>query len=1069
MKPFFHHVLRQSVLVNLLFVLSMAVGFFALFDLPIERYPNVHMGKVQITTIFPSASPEEVEALVTREIEEALDNLESVEFIQSTSYRERSVIIVKFIDDTDYKRLYDELRLKVLSIMNELPEGVDPPQFTEIEVNYWLPAVTVNLVGNRSNRTLSLMAEEMKLHLRQIPGVKEVELSGEYTREFHVALNPRLLDKYGVTFDEVARALIASNISVPAGDYTSEVGEFVIVVDERYRSRQQVADTIIRRDGDGSFVKVSDVMHDAHMSYRDPYVITSVNGKDCVTLRVVKAWDGNVLEILPAVEEVVKRFKPVLEKERVEVVLTQDQRININDSISTLGMNLLVGICFVSALIFFFMGLRNAVLTVIGIPFSFLVTMIFMWLTNNSLNEITLFSFVLVSGIIVDDAIVVVENIYRHLQEGNAMKDAVVNGAAEVAGPVIAATSTNVAAFLPMLIMSGSTGEFFAQIPIAISAAIAASLFECLIILPSHFMDWPGRKSAEIRAKDNHHAGKEQWLMTLLLRGTNKIVGFTLRYRFKSLGVVFLAFILSLFVLGVSVTGKLPLIKIKFFPDEYTYYYIELEGPVATPIEVTNKKLKEISEFMLPGRPGRLQSTTAVAGFYVNEDYQAVFGGNLGHIIVEMPAKEDQDLPENHKNDPILHLDYVRKELSLLTTDGWTIRVRAEKGGPPTGKDINVRVVGPNPGMVQALAKDIYAFLRDNEKVAPFLVDPSDNRGQPNRVYRFQVDETRAAEYGLTTVAVARLAASVLDGRFVGEFRAVDEDVDLKLKINKDHLDTPEAALSVPLVQHPSGPVRIGDLTRSESYMEPSRLDRYQNNRAITLTANIKPGAPTSTPAVVNTIRSYYGEIKGKYPGAEINFSGEFESTRRSYTSLAYAFFVALLAIYLILATQFRSYLQPLIILSAVIFSLIGVIFGKFITQGLFTVNSFIAAVGVTGVVVNDSLVLIDFINKRYRSGMSRREAICEGIRIRLRPILLTTLTTILGLAPMALGIPSYSLVWGAMASTFVTGLCTATFLTLFIVPIEWDLLMGLKLRFESRQKGLDRGSHPYGRRTNGQ
>ncbi len=247
--------------------------------------------------------------------------------------------------------------------------------------------------------------------------------------------------------------------------------------------------------------------------------------------------------------------------------------------------------------------------------------------------------------------------------------------------------------------------------------------------------------------------------------------------------------------------------------------------------------------------------------------------------------------------------------------------------------------------------------------------------------------------------------------------------------------------------------MRLGDLTRSESYMEPNRLERYQSNRAITLTANIKPGAPTSTPAVVNTIRSYYGQIKGKYPGAEINFSGEFESTRRSYTSLAYAFFVALLVMYLILATQFRSYLQPLIILSAVFFSIVGVVFGKLITQGPFTVNSFIAVVGVTGVVVNDSLVLIDFINKRYRSGMSRREAIREGIRIRLRPILLTTLTTTLGLTPMALGIPSYSLVWGAMASTFVTGLCTATFLTLFIVPIEWDLLMGLKLRVEGWRK----------------
>ena len=1050
MKPFFRYVLRQTVLVNLLFVLAMAVGLFSLFDLPVERYPDVQMGKVQINTVLPGASPEEVESLITDEIEEALDDLESVEFIRSTSYRERSMIMVKFIDDTDYDRLYEELRLKVLSIMNELPNSIDPPRFTEIRVSEWLPVASVNLLGDRSNRALSLMAEEMKLHLRQIPGVKEVQLNGEYIREFHVYLNPRLLDKYGVTFDEVARALSEANISLPAGDYTHDGGEFVIVVDERYRSRQQIVETIIRRDSDGSFLKVGNVLSSARISYRDPYVITSVNGKDCVTLRIIKTEDGNALDIVPMVEEIVARFQPLLEKEEVEAVLTQDQRVYIDDSISTLGMNLLVGICLVSVLILFFMGLRNAILTMVGIPFSFLVTMIIMWLLDSSLNEITLFSFVLVSGIVVDDAIVVVENIYRHLQEGEPLEEAVINGVSEVAAPVIAATSTTVAAFLPMLIMSGSTGEFFAQIPIAISAAIVASLFECLIILPLHFMHWPGWRSVEKKAVKPKPASIERWVMSLLLNGTNKLVDFTFRHRFKTLGLVVVAFVASVFILTVSISGKIPLIKIKFFPDEYTYYYIELEGPVATPIETTNRKLKEITEFILPGRPGQLRSATGMAGFYVNEDYQPVYGSNLGNIYVEMPRKEEQNFPENHKNDPIVHLDYVRKQLARFEQDGWTVRVRPEKSGPPTGKDINVRVVGPHPEMVKDLAKDVYGFLSSNDKIAPHLIDLSDNMGRPNRVYRFRVNKERAAEYGLTPLAVSRLAASVLDGRFVGDFRTHDEDIDLKLKIDKKYLDAPEAALSIPILQHPSGPLRLGDLTTTESYIEPNKLDRYQNNRAITLTANIRPGAPTSTPAVINGIRLYYQAIKENYPGAEISFSGEFESTRRSYTSLAYAFSVALLIMYLIMATQFRSYLQPLIIISAVVFSLIGVVFGKLVTQGLFTVNSFIAVVGVTGVVVNDALVLIDFINRSYRSGMSRREAISRGIRIRLRPILLTTLTTSLGLAPMALGIPSYSVVWGSMASTFVTGLCTATFLTLFIVPIEWDLLMGLKLRWES-------------------
>lgn len=1052
MKAFLRFVLAHTVPVNLLFLLLMVVGIVALFNLPVERYPNVNIGKVIITTIFPGASPEDVEVLVTQEIEEALDDLEYLEFIQSTSYRERSSIVVKFIDDSDYDALFDELRLKVLSVMNELPESIDPPIFTVVNVDDWLPAIAVDLYGDRSNRALTLMAEEVKIALRQIPGVKEVQLDGEYTREFHVFLDPGQLNKYGLTFDDVVKALSQANVSFPAGSYTSQNGEFLVVVDEHYRTRQEIADTIIRRDGDGSYVTVGQVMSDARMSYRDPYVIASANGKDCVTLKVIKTREGSNLDIVAEVEKIVEHFRPALAKEGVNVALSQDQRIVIYDSIRTLGLNLLCGVVLLTLLIWLFMGMRNALLTTVGIPFSFLVTMIIMYVTGNSLNEITLFAFVLISGIIVDDAIVVVENIYRHLQEGESLVDAVINGTAEVTFPVISATSTTIAAFLPMLIMTGSTGEFFAQIPKAVSFAIVASLLECLIILPPHFVDWPGRSYAVADAL-RHPAGKERKIMAVIRSFTNRVVGLALRFRYTSLIIVLLAFFAAMLILGLSVSGKASLIRIKFFPDEYTRYYIELEGPLGTSIETTSKKLKEISGVVLQGGPSQVQSAKGLAGFYLNEDFQPVFGGNLGHIAVELPPKEKQKFPGNSGNDPILYLDYMREKLSPFSSGGWTVRVRAEKGGPPTGKDINIRVVGANPLSVERLAEDVKDHLKKDNGIAPYLIDLMDDRGQPNRVYRYHVLPERAAEFDLTVSQVAALAASALDGRYVGKFRTTDEDVDMKMRIDEAYLEQPETSLNLPLLQHPSGPVRLGDLAVIGSYLEPGQLHRFQNNRAITIKANLKPGAPIATPNVVESVRSHYKEIKHQYPGAELNFAGEFETTRRSYTSLTYAFLIALLAIYLILATQFRSYLQPLIILSAVVFALIGVVFGKLVTQGLFTVNSFVATVGVTGVVVNDSLVLIDFINRGYRRGLSRREAIEEGIRVRLRPILLTTLTTTLGLLPMAVGIPNYSIVWGTMASTFVTGLCTATFLTLFIVPIEWDLLMGLKLKVASWQE----------------
>ena len=1054
MRRFIEFFLNQKVLINLLFLLLMVVGAVAMMELPIERYPNVSMGKMMITTFLPGAAPTDVEALVTREIEDALDDLEDVEFIKSTSYRGRSSMMVKFVDGADYENLYKELQLKVLGVLPNLPRGIEPPEFQEVNVNYWLPVVTVNLVGDRSNRTLTLMAEELKLLLKRIKGVENVRLTGELVREFHIYIDPDRLEVLGLTFEDVATAIKGANLSIPAGDYRNENGEYVVVVDELYRSRADIEKTVIRLDGDGAPVTIGEVMSGAEIAYRDPLYLSAVNGRDSVGLKVVKSDSGSALKIVAEIEKIVAGMHDRLAREGVKVILTQDQRIHLDDSITTLGLNLICGIILVTMIIWLFMGWRNALLTTIGIPFSFLCTMIIMYVTDNSLNEITLFSFVLVSGIIVDDAIVVIENVYRRLQEGEVLRLAVLNGTSEIAWPVIAATSTTVAAFLPMLIMTGSTGEFFAYIPKAVSFALMASLFECLVILPGHFLDWPGAR--RLAASKFVAGGHERRVMLWLRRINERLVALTLRFRWSSIMAVSALFCAAMVVLYLSLTGIVPLIKVKFFPDDYTLYYVEFHGPPATSIAETREHLRAASKVILDGGPKQVSSVMAQAGFYINEDYQPVWGNNVGHLAVTLPARRQQKFPDNPDNDPMLFLDYVRRQVAPLAQNGWKVSVRPEKDGPPTGKDINVRVSGADEKSVQELAAALADFLRRDPRLESELTDFSSNQGEPGRVYRLKVDSVKAAEYHLSQAQVAYLAGSVLDGRYVGKFRARDEDLDLKLKVNPGYLKSPADALKLPVLSGPDGGLKLGDLVQVSSYLEPGYLNRYNSNRSVSLTANLKPESRFSTPAVVQMVQSYYQSIAAAYPGAEVGFAGEFASTKRSYTSLSYAFIIAILAIYMILALQFQSYLQPFIILSAVAFALIGVVFGKVLTQGLFTVNSMVAIVGVTGVVVNDSLVLIDFINRAYLRSGNRREAIMEGIRIRLRPILLTTLTTTLGLLPMAIGFPYYSLIWGTMASTFVTGLCTATFLTLFIVPLEWDLLMAVKERWFSEGVKLE-------------
>jgi HAE1 family hydrophobic/amphiphilic exporter-1 len=1030
--------LKQRVFYNLMFVVLMVVGFISLFALPAERYPNFGVGEVIVATVYPGASSVEVESLVTRKIEEALEKVDDVEWISATSFNGRSSIRLKFTDDSDYEALFNEVRFEVLNIMSELPQGVDPPLLLNAKVQDWLPVLTLALSGNHDNRVLALMADEIKIRLLTIPGVQQVDTSGERTLEFHVNLDPAKLRHFGISFDQVAAALGSSNRTIPAGKFTNRSGEFLVKMDERFHTLEQVQETVVRRDADGSLLRVKQLTSRIGFDYRNPIVIASVNGKPSVGLKVIKSDEGNAMLIRDQVMEVIDEFRPHLATEGVELLLTQDSTIYIKDGLSTLGMNMLVGIILVSLISWYFMGVRNAGLVTIGIPFSFMITMLIMYLTGNSLNEITLISFVLVSGIVVDDAIVVTENIYRHVQEGKPLQEAIIDGTSEVALPVLSATMTTVAAFLPMLIMTGYVGEFFALVPKAVTFAIVASLVECLLILPIHYADFGPRSRQKTDLVD-----RDNTLMRLARRFTDWLLKLNMRNRLFSLSTVLGLFLVSLVVLGLSMSGKVPLIRIQFFPDDYKIYYVDLTGPSNASIKEVDDRVKRITQVIMEDGPGMVSAASGFAGFYINEDYHPVYGNNYGSVMVTLPAQEDRSF-----DDPLAHLERMREKLApRFETDGYRLSIHPQRDGPPSGKDINVRVVGANPESVFGLAQALHQFMDETPSIGAHLVNLKDDRGQPKRVFRLEVNKRQVAEYGLDAGQVSLLAASVLDGRYIGKYRHVDKEIDLKLAIEPAYLESPEQGLYIPMIEEAQRPVYLADLVDVRAYSEPGEINRYQGQRAISIKADIREGAPISTPAVVNAVRSHYATIRAQYPGATVTFGGEHEDTQRSFESLAYAFIIAVLVMYVILATQFQSYLQPLIILSAVVFALIGVVFGKLVTQSLFTVNSFIAVIGVAGVVVNDALVLIDFINKRYRSGLSRHEAITEGVHIRLRPILLTTLTTSLGLLPMAIGFPSYSLVWGSMASTFVTGLATATALTLFIIPVLWDLVQGFRER----------------------
>ena len=1025
--------LEQKVFFNLLFVLLMIAGFFAMFALPTERYPDINMAKVKIVTDYPGASPVDVETLVTRKLEEAIEDIENIEWISSSSQAEHSYITVKFVDDSDYEALYDEIRFNILNAKKDLPDQAQQPQIEDVTMGVLIPVVIVNIGGDHENRALALMADQIKSSLKKINGVKKILVSGEMDREFHVYLDSDRMRFYGVSFNEVSTALQQANISVTAGKLETEPEEFLIKVDEKFQNRDALLNAVIRRDGDGSFIRLADLASRLGFDYRNPSVISSINGENAIALHVIKTPEGSALAIKAAVQQVLDKFQPLIDEENLEITLTQDSSTRINDGLSTLGWNFVVGMFLVAFISWYFMGFRNAGLISIGIPFSFLFTMLLMHLMDYSFNELTLFSFVLVSGIIVDDAIVVTENIYRYIQKGYQTYEAIVEGVGEVALPVLSSTLTTIAAFLPLFIMSGTTGEFFAQIPAIVCFALVASLFECFFILPVHYLDFGPQRAKML----SHRLEEDNFIVAFIRRLTVRVLNWTLAFRKTTIFSIILLFMMSIGIMFVSIAGIVPLVKTQFFPSDYAVYFIDIKGPSNTSLAEMDKRVRAISRAVLQEGPGKIESAAGMAGTYMNDDYDFLYGNDLGLVIATLPPKELRSIA-----DPMQYLEQVRTKLkNRFEADGFVLRVHPLKEGPPAGKAINIKVLGSNTKRVEALADNILAFLQSDPNIAPYLIELENNKGRPKRLYHFDVRQDRVKEYNLNSRDVAELAGSVLDGRYIGKYRASDEEIDLKLYFDKVRLSTPEQALLVPVVESATRPVLLGDLVELKQEQEPGELHRYQGQRVVSIKSDLKTGAPVSSNAVVNAVSKYYATIRDQYPGATLLFSGEYESTQKSYQSLLFAFFIAIMMIYIILATQFQSYMQPLIILFAVLFAIIGIVFGKFLAQSLFTINSFIAIIGVIGVVVNDALVLIEFMNKGYQAGLTRRQAIDQAIKIRLRPIILTTLTTFLGLLPMALGIPSYSVVWGSMASTFVCGLGVATLLTLWVAPVVWDLI----------------------------
>jgi HAE1 family hydrophobic/amphiphilic exporter-1 len=1072
MRPLIAFGLRQHVLMNLLYVGLILASLMAMRDLPVDRYPNLPFGEVHSVVRFPGADATEVERLVTQKLEDALRGMESIEYVRATSTPGQAELFVKFDDDTDYDRLYDQARIRLLSVQNQLPVVDGKPlgiYLNKLDTDAWLPVLQVCMVARDPARPLAprqlvLLTKDLRDRLERVAGVKRVDIEGERREQFVVELDPAALQRHRITFGEVGTALMQAGVAPPAGTIDTAQGELLFRVDARYRSRSDVMGVLVRRVGDGSLVTVGDLCRQESSGERvlEQGIVITVNGQDSVICKVLKEATSNAIAVKEAVVAVGEAFIADHASDGMALVYTVDSAIRIADYLGVLGSNLLWGLVLVAICLLCFLTWRSALLTISGVVFAVLAAFLYFWLTGSSLNELTVVGLVLVSGMLVGDAIVVIDNIQRHLEEGRPIARAAVDGTAEVFWPVVNSALTTIASFLPLLLMTGSVGDFFGLMPIAVTVALLASIFECMLMLPLHaetFERWLGPERI-VRRDDSGTAGylTRPGMMGWLARRYDRALRWNLAHPWRCLGIVALLFIGSIGVLVQSRYaadwGQRPLLKMAFFPNDASILNVAVRMPPAATLDGTSATLREIEGTLLALGPDRIANASGFAGMLMDAYYKPVWSHQYGFIFAELPPLEQRGADANEI------LVQVRSRLeAAFEKQGVDLEITQQMDGPPVGMPVTIRIGGSDNGSVERLGRDLKAWLAEQASAGRLkgLIDLNDDSSRHIRQVSFRPHWDRLAQNGVPQRQVLDFIAGAVDGAYVGEFRRSDDDIPIRVRLARELLDDPNRLLQVPVVDEPNGrQVTIGDLASLDVGVTQAALVRRDYQRAITITGNFSADSTLSPANVSDAVRAWFDEHASDYPGAGIAFGGEAESTAKSYASLAQAFALAVFLIFLLLATQFRSYVQPLIILSNVIFSIIGVflvlgIMGLCILalpegmvrpeRGMFTVQSFIAIVGLTGVVVNDAIVLVDFINHRRAEGLPLIDALLTAGHQRMRAILLTSLTTIAGLFTMAVGFPDFSIAWSPMATCFIAGLTASTFMTLLVVPVLYLLL----------------------------
>jgi hydrophobe/amphiphile efflux-1 (HAE1) family protein len=1009
--------IKRPVFTTMIVVALLVLGLFSFYKLNVDQYPNVDIPYVVVTTVLPGAGPSQIETNVTKIIEDAVNPVEGVDHITSYSQEGVSIVVIQFKLEIDGKTAAQDVREKVAAVRSLLPDDIKDPVIQRYDPASQ-PILTITVAGNRSEKEITTITKDViKPRLENIPGVGSVELVGGAEREIRTEADAEKLRAHGLSIDDIIQSVAAANVEVPGGNLIKGNRQLTVRTLGKFTNVKDFNNIVVQSPR-GELVYLSDVAS-VYDSTKQQESLTRLNGKPAVGLSILKQSGSNTVEVANNVKKAMFQLQRDLPGD-IQLTLAQDNSKFIKTSIDDVLFDLIYGAILAVIVIFFFLAnARATLISALALPTSIIASFILMYALGFTLNVMSLLALSLAVGLLIDDAIVVIENIYRHMSEGETPLEAAKAASDEIGLAVMAVTLTLVAVFVPVAFMPGIVGRFFFQFGMTVTVAVLVSLFIAFSLTPMLSSRWLN-PADEMLSKEGNIFQKLLYnfnhMFELLSKKYKTALDWSLRHRktvvFGSLAVFIFSFYLMKFL------GS------EFFPQQdQGQFIVTVEAAPGSSLDQTSKIANKIEKMVEKKKGVETILTTIGSG---NDPV------TKGNILVQLVPKGERDYSIFD------YMDELRAKLKDIAGAKLSLSV---PGGPGGGnqKPVTFSVRGPDLNVLQQIAMQVQHIL----KTTPGAVDVENSLENSKPEVEIRMDRDKASALGLNTAKVATTIRSMVDGYVATKYQEGNDQYDVRVQVKKSDRTTMQDLANLTIKSNnktrtgQSLLIPLSDVAFLGQGSGPSQINRYDRQREIEVSANL---SGKFLGEVLNTAQAKISNLKLP-SGYSVQISGSGEQQAESFLNIFISLAMAIIFVYIVLASQFESFVYPFSIMLALPMSIIGAVLALLVFHSSLSVMSLIGIIMLMGLVTKNGILLVDYINISRERGHNRHDAILIAGPTRLRPILMTSFAIIFGMIPVAFSLGEGSEFRSPMGQAVIGGMITSTLLTLFVVPIVYTIL----------------------------